>query len=242
MSIRTKQSGVTLIELMITLVVALVLIGGLASTFLSSRQGVKLQQGIAITNDVARAALEFIGHDVQMAGYQADVLAGDIDSVIPGSSTEGGTGPDAIGVQYETDRDCRGAATPTYADGNRYARNVYLISGGALVCRSLDAAGTATEIELVDNVEDLQVLYGENTDDSDGEGIPDVYVRRDRVTDWNNVVAAQVAIRVASAAETITNPIAGTVNLLNQGETTTPADGRYRTVLSSTFLIRNRLE
>ena len=236
-----RQTGLTLVELMVTLVLSLMLVGGIATTFISSREGVKLQQAIARANDGGRAALELIGFDIQMAGYPA---SDPIESILSARTTEGGSSPDEVGVQYESTIDCRGQATPAYASGTQYVKSVYRIRGGALECVSLDEANAEIGIPttLLNGVEDLQVLYGENTDNSDGANIPDVYVRADRVTDWNNVLAAQVALQLRSGLDTVTNPVDIQVDLLNQGSSTITGDGRYRIVLSSTFLIRNRLE
>jgi type IV pilus assembly protein PilW len=55
--------------------------------------------------------------------------------------------------------------------------------------------GTDDPIELVPGIEDLQVLYGEDTG---GDGVPDKYVTADDVADMDNVVTIRVTVSATS--------------------------------------------
>lgn len=50
-----------------------------------------------------------------------------------------------------------------------------------------------TSQELVDGVETMQILYGEDLTPSDDENFPNTYVSASQVTDWDNVAAVKVA-------------------------------------------------
>jgi len=63
------QVGLSLIELMIAMVVGLILIAGVLSIFLSSRQSFGINGAVAQIQENARFALEFIRKDTRMAGY-----------------------------------------------------------------------------------------------------------------------------------------------------------------------------
>jgi type IV pilus assembly protein PilW len=63
------QKGFTLIELMIAMVIALVLIASLASSFIYQRKTYDVQEQITEMTQNARAAMNMISREVKMAGY-----------------------------------------------------------------------------------------------------------------------------------------------------------------------------
>jgi type IV pilus assembly protein PilW len=64
-----QQAGLSLIELMIAMVVGLILIAGVLSIFISSRQSYGINGAVAQIQENGRFALGFIRKDVRMAGY-----------------------------------------------------------------------------------------------------------------------------------------------------------------------------
>lgn len=66
---RRRQTGLSLVELMIALVVGLVLMAGVLSAFISSRQSYGINNASAQTQENGRFALDFLTHDVRMGGY-----------------------------------------------------------------------------------------------------------------------------------------------------------------------------
>ncbi len=66
---KLKQQGLSLIELMIAMLVGLILIGGVLSIFISSRQSYGVNSGVARIQESGRFALSFITKPVRMAGY-----------------------------------------------------------------------------------------------------------------------------------------------------------------------------
>jgi len=89
--------------------------------------------------------------------------------------------------------------------------------------------------ELVDGIEDLQVLYGE---DIDGSGSANRYVDADQVSDMNTVVSIRIALVARSYEDNVAN--SQTYDVL--GTSLTSADTRLRQVYTSTVSIRNRLK
>jgi len=108
---------------------------------------------------------------------------------------------------------------------------VYSIAAGA----SGQPALFRNSDELVDGIEDLQVLYGEDIDNS---GSANRYVNADQVGDMNNVVSLRIALVVRSYENNITN--GQTYDVLGTSRTST--DNRLRQVYTSTVSIRNRLK
>ncbi|MEE9338932.1 MAG: PilW family protein [Methylococcaceae bacterium] len=110
--------------------------------------------------------------------------------------------------------------------------SIYFIQGGALQ-RTIN--GTTTE--LVEGIEDMQILYGEDTDN---DFTPNYYVDAGNVVNIDNVVSVRVNLLAVSADNNLaTVPVDYTFN----GSTTSPAAGdrRLRREFSSTIAVRNRL-
>lgn len=113
------------------------------------------------------------------------------------------------------------------------------------------ACGTVSE--LIEGVENMQVLYGEDTsdDDNDGtnldqderdefDGLADLYLTANNVSDFRSVIDVKVGLLVRSpdaALDTATNP---SYFLLNSIEITPPDDRRQRFVTNATVRLQNR--
>ena len=68
-SVRRYQLGVSLVELMVTVVVALLLLGGLIQVYLSNKQSYNAQEQLARMQESGRFAMELITRDLRRAGY-----------------------------------------------------------------------------------------------------------------------------------------------------------------------------
>lgn len=64
-----RQSGVSLIELMVSLVIGLMLILGAVTVYMQSRNTYRTNEAAARLQEVARYALDMIEPDIRMAGY-----------------------------------------------------------------------------------------------------------------------------------------------------------------------------
>jgi len=95
----------------------------------------------------------------------------------------------------------------------------------ALFRRTLLNAGALSEEELVDGIEDLQLLYGEDTDT---DGAPNVYVDSVSVTNWENIVAVRVELQVRSIEDNLAKTM------------TAYGDKRLRRTFTTSIAIRNR--
>lgn len=102
----------------------------------------------------------------------------------------------------------------------------------------LQGGGGATTEELAQGVENLQLLYGEDTD---RDGAPDVYRHANTVADWSRVISIQVGLLLRSldAYGTGTERDSAKHQILDH-VFDDPDDERYqRKVMSYTVFLRN---
>ncbi len=96
--------------------------------------------------------------------------------------------------------------------------------------------GDGAAEELVEGVENMQILYGE---DSDGDGIPNQFLTADSITDFQRVVSLRIALLVRSINEKTIRPAAARNFTLLDTTVTTPDDRHLRKVFDATIQLRN---
>lgn len=106
------------------------------------------------------------------------------------------------------------------------------VGGEPALFRAIDGG---TGQEMVDGVENLQILYGQDTDDPT-DGSVNSYVPAGAVSDWGAVVSIRVAVVTRSYLDNATSQpqeysIFGTDYM--------PNDRRFRQVYTATFAVRN---
>ncbi|MGD9983122.1 MAG: PilW family protein [Porticoccaceae bacterium] len=123
---------------------------------------------------------------------------------------------------------------------------VYFVGRGpsgepALFRRTHHAAGVngVETLELVEGVENMQILYGE---DLDGDRLADVYRTSDAVADWADVVAARVGLLLRTVESGRQENDTAIYELLGTNVTPLAADARrHRRVFTTTIALRNRV-
>lgn len=367
-TLRRRQGGMTLIELMISLVIGLMVLGALLVVYLGSRAAYRSSDSLARVQESGRFAIEFIAQDARMSGFMgcrsrnlsvddetllnitkdpvvtyagardgvrgfdngvgwtnlttitrvagSDVLtirraagvALDITGTLAWVQGTGGTVTtrhNAVGLgngDVVTLGNCEqglvfritnspaltgignfptvlefkatgGGSTGTqgndtsvpwgpafqFAEASRaqvitFSEVSYFIGQNAAGRPALFRAVGTTAEELVDNVEDMDIIYGVDTTLPDQDGVIDVYRRADQITDWSRVVSARISLLVASPVDPETNDPSRTVITSNLQtyvfrETTgdgvadqqTAADRRLRHVFTTTVSLRNRV-
>ena len=104
---------------------------------------------------------------------------------------------------------------------------------------TMAGAAVSTAEELVEGVENMQILYGEDSV-APADGNVDQYVTADAVGTWENVLAVRVSLLMRSVQNNVVNqPQAVEFNgaTVNSGA---GADRRLRKVFTATFALRNR--
>jgi len=72
--LKISQSGMSMVELMIAMLLAMVLAGSIITVFVNNSHSFKQDENILRMQDDARYALREIAFDISMAGHYADLL------------------------------------------------------------------------------------------------------------------------------------------------------------------------
>lgn len=155
-----------------------------------------------------------------------------VSGVTPGNCTKGLGSP----------LDCDNAnGTPyTFGDRSQITRMVsrlFYIAENPRGVPSLYRAGFDGQEELVQGVQDMQMVYGRDTD---GDGSVDRYDPANVLTgaDWEDVVSVRISILVYSEER---NVLDQDQTIVFNGSEVTPPDRRLGRVFTSTVALRNRL-
>ena len=233
MKYNAYQTGMTLIEIMIALLIGAFLLGGVLQIFSGSQQTYRMQENLSRLQENGRFAMDFLAHDIRMAGYWGCLSGTNIDitgadnNAVAGDGIDNGT--DTITLKgafvLTPTGSCGVVADPTaayYTDAS--STIVYKINNAVL---QQDTNNQHNGI--VEGIENMQILYGVDTDDPlTGDHVPNYYVAANpgwAATDWAKVVS----IRITITARTL------------DGNLTTTGDGRIRRDFTTTIALRNRL-
>lgn len=167
------------------------------------------------------------------------------ENVISNSSSASGDSGDSIGVFYLGDDvlnvDCNGEPLPAACrvggnaaiQAHRIHNAFFIGSNDELQCVGSQSTG---EITIAEGVENMQILYGMDIDDSKSVNR---YVNSDDVgSDWGQVISIQIAILVRSMDEVKTRPESKSFTLLNT-QVDTPNDRFQRAVFTTSINLRN---
>jgi len=252
---KLKQKGFSLIELMVTLVLVSFLAIAMIMIFLSGRTSFLTQDQVGRLQENGRYAFHLMTRELQRAGYQREVWEPPAFGFAFTANTVdgGGTAPDTIELQYESDRDCNDAFNTvteniirpdTGASVAVPAFHLRLISFSVvdnqlMYSCSYGPVNTAPTLQInaavADGVENLQIQFGEDmtTDFSVNQWVDGGA--------WNNF-ANVVSVRVAMVVRTPEEFAIGTDNeTFDLYGTTTAAAGdqRIRRVFSGQVSARN---
>lgn len=113
----------------------------------------------------------------------------------------------------------------------------------ALFRRQIDSVAGAPAVplagnaeELVQGVESMQLLYGEDTS-TDPDGVADRYVNANDVSDWDDVISVRIQLLMQSQR---TDLVEGGQTIAFNGDMLTMNDGRLRYPFMTTVSLRNR--
>jgi len=249
---QNRQQGFTLVEIMVAMTIGLLMMAGILQITLANKESSRLQRNMGFVQENIRSAMEFLARDVRMAGHSItptavieaapapflNVSAATIDTLTPHTADGGGANNDQITLTREATTDCLGQATPIDADGTQFAINHYFIRSKRLMCLG---NGNAVPQPLVDGVESLQILYGENTDGDPRSA--NRYVRPDQVADMKNVVSVRIAMRFISREAVRQATDSNQYALLDAAAFTPAANDRFmRREITTTVSLRNKAQ
>jgi type IV pilus assembly protein PilW len=230
---KLSQTGMSLIEIMIALLIGAFLIGGVLEIFINSKQTYRMQEGLSRLQENGRFALDFLAKDIRKAGYR-ECLASTVTTPIAGTNDVGFNASDTIAVQMSTGT-CGASALSTIT------YSIQKLTGEKLPSLMVQTDAAAAQ-KLIEGIENMQILYGADTD---ADHTPNYYVPAGTV---GLNMAQVVSIRISLLAATVDNnlssqPVPYTYNGTIYDTTTTPAvtDRKIRRIFNSTIAVRNRL-
>lgn len=239
-----KQSGLTLVEIIVSMTISLLLLAGVFQIYRSSQNSYNLQSGVARLQENARYALDIMARNIGQAGYTNNVIpitafniAATMENASPisGVSIANGVASDTISINYQVD-----SAIPTDCLGNligptgSIATELYFLDGTDLMCLG---NGDPTPGVLAEGIESMQILYGQDTN---GDGVANRFVSADNIVAANPVSSIRIAYLISTV-----DPVGGTdskvySSLLNTAPIGPIEDSLRRQVYTRSIILRNR--
>ncbi len=167
--------------------------------------------------DVALVSDCTSGNLFQTTGVSGNTISHAVGGSLPGNSTA------SLTKIFGTEATVYRAFARTYS--------VRSDSNGIPTLFLSDSSGNQ---ELVQGVESLVILFGEDTD---GDQVANRYVRANNVEDMNNVVSIRVNLLLQTVDDHMAN---SNIEYTFNDEAVTPTDHRLRRVYVSTIMLRNR--
>lgn len=262
--IARRQRGAGLIEVMISLVIGLVLLGALAYFFLGSQQMNRTHDDVSRMQESGRNAMEVLGKAIRQAGYRLDVdqvMTGDAIAATDGAVAGTPASPDTITIRHDpmwtpnaanpvrgSEANCAGEVLTSDNDtldslanrtvNTRQIEYGFSVAEGELRCATRSQAGVITDppVTLVDNIENMQITYGIR----DANGAITYYIDAPSATELTQVAEVRVSLLVKGPEANIATNKSQTYRY--NGETVTATDGFLRQVYTSTFTVRNQVQ
>lgn len=209
-----RQAGLSLVEIMISMVLALVLLLGLSIIFTTTWRSFGTQSGLAELQEKQRNAVVLLNGVIQSAGYfpapssqvklsdpaaiRKAFFAASTNSTYTAGSVIFGTDSttDTVQVRFQTGGgenipNCQGD-TNTGAGKTTYDNVFSLNNSKQLVCAvGIDGAAPGASVVLVDGISNMQILYGVDTT---GLGSATQYLSANAVGDWSLVHSVKIQL------------------------------------------------
>ncbi len=193
------QSGLTLVELMVAMVIGLVLTGGVIQIFVANNQTYRVTDNMSRLQENGRFALDILSKTIRLAGFKdndntANLTAPftvtapftDIEQFVSGTDGVIGGGPGGLDSPDDLFIRFRGASLVSMADcigtgiGQGSASsglivvNRFYLNGTTLTCQSWLNGVVQVPQPLIDNVVSMQILYGMT--DNPASNSPNCYI------------------------------------------------------------------
>ena len=256
---RGRSRGVTLVELMIAVTLGLLLVVVLAQLFLGSRQTFATTDDVSRMQDNIRYTQILLTRTIHLAGYksQANSVTATVfqapnaaleavDNAVPAS--------DVLTIRYQgSGTGGGGAADGTIVDclGQRVDAGVMVVNTFSVVTKPdgrnalfcFNGVGMMPGVEIVSDVLNMQILFGEDTDN---DLVANRYITPSTVTlagNVNNVVSVRVALLFETPTQTSKAAPDDQVYYMlgdNAGKMGPYNDRRIRRLVVTTINLRNR--
>lgn len=249
------EKGFSIVEILISITLGLIVMGGILQLFLNNKFTYRLEQGFTELQENGRFLMTYLNRIVRLSAYRTTP---DVDSFmtleetfpiaaphVSGTNDNGVNGSDTLTVRFQGSGD--GAGNPdgtlsdclnTNLDANDIAINIFSINANfQFQCQAINAtSNTDQTLVLIDGVEDFQVLMGEDLND---DNTPDRYVPSNYPNlNFQNVISVRLALLLRTNDEVSASVENKVYNLL--GNPFTPGqDRRLRKTFATTVFLRN---
>ena len=248
-----RQSGYTLIELLISVSLGLAMMSVAMQYLVGSSASFNATESASRIQENGRFALSMITDELRMAGYGdpnngprpgyfLTTACGGFD---PCTANGANALPDRIAIWYDppaddgTETDCTGSAL----GANAQVANLFYLETSAegvssLMCRGFDVSANdwnAAGQPLIDGVDNLQILYGINSAGTSS------YISADAMTaaNWDEIVSVRIVVLVSTGLEDgSSGQDTRTYDLVDAPEISL-TDAFNRRVFSTTVVINN---
>lgn len=195
---KVKQSGFSLVSMMIASAIGIFLIGGAGKVYVDSKNTFNARSSVAAAVENYRFALQDMRRTLVMAGRgipasaNGDLATGPFPGVTNGAVDTDANGSSVVAVRYAS------GPAPCGLSGDVTTTITVLFSvdsDGNLVCSVPEETYAQP---LVSGITQMRALYGVDTD---ADGIANQYLRTSIVDDsnlWINVVSVRVGLITSS--------------------------------------------
>lgn len=228
-----RQTGFSLVELMVAMALGLLISAAAISLFSTSRRTFELQQAGSQLQQRGQLAMRFIAGDVRLAGFadpesDAPVLPGIVTEITDGlpGSADGGAGNDRITVSYLASEDCEGHRGEEAQGRARVVNSYWVDQRGYLMCEGNLARSLTGGVKLLAGVRGFQVLYGVD-DNQDGIPFAARYVTANAIN-GRVVLSVKLSLLLEAEGGALDKTEARTWYLLDQDVSTAPARALFR--------------
>ena len=206
-----RQSGFSLVELMLATSLGLFLIVGLMQVYLSVEKTYRLQQAIIQLQDNGRFAIHFLSQHIRMAGYadcngsdtfvNPDLAIRGYDRILPDFLKNKKPLKDTDSLAIGRCQTNQGVET--------FDQSAFFIGTTNrmdALGRSIHALYTTPFVgdkrELVSNIDAMQIRYGVLT--ADGKNT--IYLAAHQISDWHKVISLEIALLLSSEFPVLSKP------------------------------------
>ncbi len=152
-----KQQGLTLVEIMISMLLGIMLIGGVGKIYINSQESFRLQEALSRIQENGRFAIDYLSKQIRMAGFQGCPNLGSVVPNIIANNPPSGFDLSSSLRGY----DYTGAAIPGYTLPNDVIANTDILTVqraggcGAGVTHAMDNENANVKV-LITNTCDFQ--------------------------------------------------------------------------------------
>lgn len=186
-----KQSGFSIIELMVAVLIGLILIAGTFTIFVANSESFRLQRALSESQEAGRFALDFIAQDLRQAETvdAGTVVDADEDTGLLADS-------DSITVNYTpvTEQlDCQGNLK------DEITNHYYVAEDNGVWSLFCDGDGGTSGDALVQGVEGFQVQYGLMDPNGRANGTARASLYAESIGASDRVASVRVGLLIRSA-------------------------------------------